>query len=226
MSDNYPNIEIDPTLRVDFSQAQQGIGNGDAQFSDSRDGSGGNHPGGPGGNRIIPVPIPIPVGIGSIIDMTRWAIAITPSRMQFFYWVLLLVVNGLCLLTTLLFWAFALMFLKSLTTWTGIGPLIRALWSFRPWWLGGEGQIDLSGLWRQLFPEAERMGAYSLQIILHQTGQVGAAILNEIRFPLLLGNPIFWACAMLIMFICHSIFSFIYRCMILTDRARVRTGRY
>ena len=158
--------------------------------------------------------------------MTRWAIAVTPSRMQFFYWFALLIVKGLCLFTNFLFWVFAFMFLRTLPTWNGLIPFIGALWRLRPWWLGGAGYFAFFEVWQEIFPEAEVMNAQQLQIILHETGQVGAQILNTVTFPIIVTNPIFWLCAMATTFIVHNILSFIYRCLRLADRGRTRTGRH
>jgi hypothetical protein len=144
--------------------------------------------------------------------------------MQFFYWVSLLIVNGLRLLTNFLFWVFAFMFIKTLPTWTGLLPLIGGLWRLRLFWLGGVGFDTLVAIWQDIFTEAEIMNAHSLQIILHETGQAGALILNMVTLPLLVGNPIFWACAMSITFVCHNIISFICRCLRLAERGRVHTG--
>jgi hypothetical protein len=162
--------------------------------------------------------------------MTTWAIAVTPSRIQFLSWLSLVIIKGLCLLTNLLFWVFAFMFAKTLPTWTGLMPFITTLWGCRPSSLGGGGLAALLNIWQDVFPEAEILNSHSLQIILHETGQVGATALNTITVPLLVGNPIFWACAMTVTFICHSVLSFIYRCLDptdrvdLDDRVRVRTG--
>ena len=188
------------------------------QFSGSNAGS--------GGSRIIPIPVPIPWGIVSLIDTTRWAFAVTPSRIQLFYWVSFVVANILYFLTKFLFWVFAFMFLKSLTNWKGMLPFASALWRFRPWWLFGPGNFDLDGLWQALIPEAEKMIARSLQITLLETGALDAPIVKMIRFPLLLSNPILWTFALLIIFFFHNIFSFICRFMKLTDHASARTERH
>lgn len=158
--------------------------------------------------------------------MTRWAIAITPTRMEFFHWFSLLIVNGLCLLTNFLFWVFAFMFLKTLLTWNGLVPLITFFWRLRPWWLGGAGFLAFGEAWADVFTEADFLNAYSLQLILHETGQVGAAVLGMLTVPILAGNPIFWMIAMLTTFISHSILSFIYRYLTESDRGRVRTWRH
>jgi hypothetical protein len=173
----------------------------------------------------IPIPIPIPASIGSIIDMTRWAITVTPSRMQFFHWISFFFIKGLCLITNLLFWLFACMFLKTLPTWNGLLPFISVLWRLRPWWLGGSNN-NIQDIWPELFPDIEIQNSISLQIILHETGHVGANILNSLAFPLLVGNPVFWVCAMLIMFVFHNALSFIYRCLELADRGRADTERH
>jgi hypothetical protein len=164
--------------------------------------------------------------------MTTWAIAVTPSRIQFLRWLSLIVIKGLCILTNFLFWIFAFMFAKTLPTWTGLRPFITILWRCRPSFLGGGGLDTLLNIWQDIFPEDEILNSHSLQIILHETGEVGAAALNMITVPLLVGNPIFWACAMTVTLICHCVLSFIYRCLDPTDRAgladrvRVRTGRH
>lgn len=175
--------------------------------------------------QFIPIPIPIPTSIASIIDMTKWAIAITPSRVEFFYWCSLLVIKCLCFLTNVLFWIFACMALKTLPTWTGLTALITAFWTIRPWWLGGPGFSAFGEIWAQFFTEAELLNSHYLQLVLHETGEIGANVLNTITIPLLVGNPIFWAVAVLIMFIFHGTLSFIYGCLIESDRMRVRTWR-
>jgi hypothetical protein len=111
------------------------------------------------------------------------------------------------------------MFAKTLPTWTGLTPFITILWRCRPSYLGGEGFTTLLNMWQEVFPEAEILNSHSLQIILHETGEVGAAALNMITVPLLVGNPIFWACAMMVTFTCHGVLSFIHRCLDPADRA-------
>lgn len=179
----------------------------------------------PSRTQFIPIPIPIPTSIASIVDMTKWAIAITPSRVEFFYWCSLLVIKCLCFLTNVLFWIFACMALKTLPTWTGLTALITAFWTIRPWWLGGPGFSAFGEIWAQFFTEAELLNSHYLQLVLHETGEIGANVLNTITIPLLVGNPIFWVVAVLIMFIFHGTLSFIYGCLIESDRMRVRTWR-
>lgn len=179
----------------------------------------------PSRTQFIPIPIPIPTSIASIIDMTNWAIAITPSRIEFFYWCSLLAIKCLCFLTNILFWIFACMALKTLPTWTGLMPFITALWSIRPSWLGGSGFSAFGEIWPQFFTEAELVSSHSLQLVLHATGEVGAEVLNTITIPVLVGNPIFWTIAMLTVFIFHGSLSFIYGCLIESDRMRARTRR-
>ena len=168
-------------------------------------------------NQYIPVPIPIPAGVGQFMDMTRWAIAVTPSRIDFVRWASLMTIKALCLFTNFLFWVFAFMVVKTAPTWTGLVPSISALWKCRPILLGGGGISIVPEIWAEVFPEADIANAHSLQVILHQTGQPDAAVLNSFTVPLLVGNPIFWAGATTIMFILHGSLSFIYRCLTSQD---------
>jgi hypothetical protein len=215
-----PGEAVDLPFRIQFPRNQEYTNSTRNQSS----GSGG--PGEPGRSRLVPVPIPIPIpaSIGSIIDMTKWAVAVTPNRVQFLRWLSLLIIKGLCLLTNLLFWVFAVMFAKTLPTWTGLTLFMTILWRCRPFFMGGGGFVTFLGIWQDLFAEAEVLEAQSLQIVLYQTGDVGAIGTNLITVPLLVKNPIFWACATAITFICHCILSFIYRCLSPVDRVRVRTG--
>lgn len=242
---NFPGEQVDTPFHVRLPPLQYYTSTGtqvESSGTGGPDGPGG--PGGPGGpnepngparlnrNHYIPIPIPIPIpaSIGSIIDMTTWAIAVTPNRIQFLRWFSLIVIKGLMFLTNLLFLAFAFMFLKTLPTWTGLSTFITAFWKCRPTYFGGGGLDNFQNIGQNIFPEAEILRSHSLQIMLYETADVGSTAMNIITIPLLVGNPIFWACAITATIICHGVLSFIHRCLDqsgrsdLADHVRSRRG--
>lgn len=150
---------------------------------------------------------------GALVTLKKWQIAITPDRTQACLWSFLVITNFLCILSIIFFWVCIIMCIKTFPVWNGPIHIFEGFMRRRNIIAGGNQVDPEDNFWEDLFPRMESLEAYTLKILLTETGRIGSPTILGLQIPLLFKHPLVWACLMLLAFLEYCFLSFIYGCL-------------
>lgn len=158
-------------------------------------------------------PVENTTNFGTLVTLKRWQIAVTPDRAQVCLWSFLMITKFLSMLSIISFWFCAIMCIKTLPVWNGPAHIFDGHRRRLAVAQAGNPVEDGDNLWRDVFPAAETLHAYTLQLVLAETGQHMAPVIYGYSIALLVRHPFIWAGLMALAFLSYNFLSFIHGCL-------------